>query len=557
MSAPLEFTPHSLLQMSESPELNSQRFSFSILNDTLPRLWNLRVLNALWARALLLCLVASLCALRAYVGLTGTQMFSHDAFALLDGAWRMLNGQRLHLDVFSALGPVAYFPTAVGLLMSKGLVSGFGYGQAMFGFAASCWAYLLTRHRLADVPASLFVLSIALLCTSPFGLGWSPLIVTPLTTYNRFGYALLALLLLEAFCGVGSNYRLSEALGGFSTGAILVTVCFLKISLVFGAAVLLAGCLLFRIPNSRRLLGIATGAASSFLLFLTYFRFNLKPMLMDLRIVGAAKHVDVRRYLGAQIFQEILLVLAFSFVAAAVLSSRSVSRARAIIVAGFSVCLAGLILIFANYEQVGFPLASLFAILVANTVLLGDDKQASVPTLGKAAVLVFASALIVASLSAGLVGTAYGTAQKWWIRSSHWTSRHQERMNGPILKEFLPIGSERDYLDFVNDGLTLADTYRRPGETIMSLDFTNFFSYGLGLPPAKGGATFLHQNSDLNESHHPTPEWLLGNACLVMEPKAASEPALEVITDRIYGPYLHTHFHFIGESPQWRMYRKN
>ena len=50
---------------------------------------------------------------------------------------------------------------------------------------------------------------------------------------------------------------------------------------------------------------------------------------------------------------------------------------------------------------------------------------------------------------------------------------------------------------------------------------------------------------------------MFGQASLVMVPVAPSEKGLLLSVPRIYGPYLAAHFHLIGESPGWRLYRHN
>ena len=70
--------------------------------------------------------IAGICLARAFIGLTGMRVFSHDAFALLDPAWRILNGQIPHVDFFDNLGPAAYLPTAAGLWLARGKVDGSG-----------------------------------------------------------------------------------------------------------------------------------------------------------------------------------------------------------------------------------------------------------------------------------------------------------------------------------------------------------------------------------------------------------------------------------------------
>ena len=42
-----------------------------------------------------------------------------------------------------------------------------------------------------------------------------------------------------------------------------------------------------------------------------------------------------------------------------------------------------------------------------------------------------------------------------------------------------------------------------------------------------------------------------------MVPVEPSKKGLLLSVPRIYGPYLAAHFHLIGESPGWRLYRHN
>ena len=63
----------------------------------------------------------------------GVRYYTWDGFLVLDGAWRMLNGQRPHVDFNSIIGPAAYLPTVVGLVLASNTAAGFGYGAGVGG----------------------------------------------------------------------------------------------------------------------------------------------------------------------------------------------------------------------------------------------------------------------------------------------------------------------------------------------------------------------------------------------------------------------------------------
>src|SRR5215831_13670459 len=90
------------------------------------RLWRKPLLGRPAVRIGLLIAIGLLCMVRAYTGLSGIQVYSHDAFGALDGAWRVLQGQTPHADFYSPLGPIIYMSTALGLTIAHGGAEGFG-----------------------------------------------------------------------------------------------------------------------------------------------------------------------------------------------------------------------------------------------------------------------------------------------------------------------------------------------------------------------------------------------------------------------------------------------
>jgi hypothetical protein len=76
-------------------------------------------------------LLLAMVACRGLVAMYGMRFYPQDGFLVLDGAWRMLNGQRPHVDFNSIIGPAAYLPTLVGFRLASNTAAGFGYGQAL------------------------------------------------------------------------------------------------------------------------------------------------------------------------------------------------------------------------------------------------------------------------------------------------------------------------------------------------------------------------------------------------------------------------------------------
>ena len=510
-------------------------------------LWSYPFLGSSVVRAALLAALASLCLVRAYIGLSGITDYSHDAFGTLDGAWRVLNGQTPHADFYSPLGPLIYLVTAFGLLLSHGGAEGAGYSQALCGGLLGLWTYLFSRRRLGHLPAILLCVMVVLLSINPSSVGEPP-IRTSCMAYNRYGYALVTLLLVEGVAGRDSERRRAEFWGGVSTGAILALLLFLKISYFVGGTALVAALIPCRKQVKERWAGLIGGFLPVSLAFCAYLGFSLVPMWNDLRMVAGAKPVRISWYIVDNLYLPVAFYLGFIFASARFLwFGGARPAARTIGIGGVAVCLAGIFLLSTNFQFYGLPLNAMAAILVLQQIA-AHPPRASSHKLKQAGLLLWGSLLIAGDLGYETMGLGFGAWQKhsWGANPS---------FHAAVLDGFRTF--EASYVDLVNDGLALVNQHRRPDDTVMSLDFSNPFSYALGMRPASGGAITLHYRGNFSDSHHPTPERLFGTASLVMQPVAPTEKGLIRSVPRIYGPYLKEHFHPIGESAGWRIYRRN
>lgn len=127
--------------------------------------------------------------------------YDHDVFHLLDGAWRIVNGQIPYRDFYLALGPVEYMITAFGMLLTHGGPQGIAIGNVAFGITVGIWGWLLSRRRMPAIPALLVTAWLILTATSRTPLGNLMQIMSPAMVYNRHGYALLG------HCACGMRIR--------------------------------------------------------------------------------------------------------------------------------------------------------------------------------------------------------------------------------------------------------------------------------------------------------------------------------------------------------------
>jgi hypothetical protein len=498
---------------------------------------------------LLVIFIVAVCIARAYAALIASEDFTTDAFMIFDGAWRIMNGQRPHTDFYSHLGFLTYAPEVVGLWLARGTAYSFGYSQALVAALLGCWAFLLARRRMADVPAILFTLAILLITVAPFAPGFPPLNFGAGMVYNRWGYALLALVFLEAFGGRKLLTPRDEFWGGISTGAVLALSFFLKVTVVAAALLLLIALIPRRTQLRTRWTGIIIAAVLTTLPFAFYYRFHFGPLVHDLIMVGRAKHIPWRTYQLDGMVENVALVIVIALLAAFVVRRKTNSRAAlSVVIAGVAISIAGVAMLLGDHEYTGFPLAAFFSIIVCDEVAAAARDSALNEF--RASVLLVASVSIVALLAGGIMGVCYGVLER--VRAQ----AQSAQLDSPVWRGFSFTSDDRPFADFFNDGFALIRENRRPGETVLPLHSSDPFSYGLTIRPSRGGAMFLQDRTTFSAASRPSPEWLVGQANLVLVPKGIYQGTVDPGL-KPYLPYIKAHYNEVAEGKLWELFRRN
>ncbi len=508
-----------------------------------------------------------ICGTAAFIGAVPTRIYGHDIFFLLDNAWRTVNGLRPHVDYDSPWGPVTFLLAALGLKLSGYGVDGIGYGNAVAALIVGVWAFFLGKNRLASPVRLLLSLFLAALVAAPYALGNSPFVSSHAMVYNRYGYALVGLILMETFQPPRAGGR--ELTGGISTGAALSLALFLKASYFLMAAGLtgVLSLFLWRVAP-RRIFGIILGFSLASVCMMAYLRFDLSAMLGDLRMAAGARSESLSAAAGlwnlvnhAAVLLGAVLV---GFAASLVLGNR-VRRWR-----GFRLCLVGAFLYFvdiaimsSNAQGDVLPVCAIFAILVVN--LTTEDQEALPAAEARssrayyAAMLCFGAVLFVPQFISDLAGLGYGA----WKKERPSTPAAVLRFTSPNLRPLLlydganPRSNGRTYTTYVNDGVALLERETKPDELVQTMDMTNPFPYALGRRPPRGGIAAMSYHYTLSDQHRPSDDRYFGNADIVMVPK---HPAQDDIfyTDfwKAYEPGLQQRYKLAAESDWWLMYRR-
>jgi hypothetical protein len=110
-----------------------------------------------------------------------------------------------------------------------------------------------------------------------------------------------------------------------------------------------------------------------------------------------------------------------------------------------------------------------------------------------------------------------------------------------------------DYLMSIREGARLLSELPVKPKNVSVLDFANPFSAGLGLPPSRGDYAWLHWGRNINDVHHLPPEQLLGEADVLMVPKAGING---IPLRTLYGAYIREGFDPIRYTDQWTVYKR-
>jgi len=316
------------------------------------------------------------CALAAFIGVPAPLgSYAHDTFFFLDNAYRVIQGQVPDRDFSSAWGPVIYLVEAAGLLLSGMRPAGMGYANAVFGGLIAVWAFSIVRTRGSPVSACAAGIYTVLLLTAPFPIGNSPLDFGYAMLYNRYGYALFGIIMMECAPSTlpGSAGIRQGPCGAISTGTAVGLLACLKISYALVAIPfvgILAICsgLGFR-DLRRRIFGLCGGFVTLIVLVMCYLRFDVTDMLRDLAGAAVARRQSLELIRPMNIFDLAQCMVILAFVGSVYRSGLGIpngqaERLRWLLFALLTVG-AGYLLFISNQQPNTFPLNGYVAVALA------------------------------------------------------------------------------------------------------------------------------------------------------------------------------------------------
>ena len=513
--------------------------------------------------------LAVICGLTAFIGAVPTRIYGHDIFVWLAGGWRVINGQRPHIDFASPFGPFMFLISGLGLTISHHTADGIGYGSAIMALLVGTWSYFLGRNRLTSAPQMILGFFLAALVAAPYPLGLSPFMSSHAMLYNRYGYALIGIILLEVFkpARPSKSKQYDGWVGGVSTGVALGLTLFLKASYFFVSLILIGVIsLLLRRLNRQRIFGIIAGFSLVAICMLAYLRFDVSAMMADLRMAAGARASALKSPVGALLTHASVLlgVMLFAISTTLFFSNRVPQwRGLKLIIIGALLFFADISLLISNAQFGDFPLTAVFAILTLNEI---TEDHRSLPRTGSrsyraslVALLSLGALLFIPQFTSDLAGLGYGAWRKYKPKNAVKVLR----FTSPNLKPLLlydaadnPLAEGHLFTEYVNDGVALLERETRPNETILTMDATNPFPYAMGRRPPRGGHAAGWYPSTITLTYRPSDCRYFGDADIVMVPKRSSQGDRNWVVYRAYEAGLQQRYNLAAESSLWWMYRR-
>jgi len=503
-----------------------------------------------------------------------------DVFVLLDGGWRIYLGQVPHQDFHNPIGALTYQLIALGMALKGPSTAAISVGVAAAAIILGLWAWIVSRRRLTGFLALIFTGYVALTVVGTRPLGYAPEVTTYAMLYNRLGWAMLSVLLLQLLVPRRGGATGTTTAEGLFAGALLGLLFFCKVS-YFGVG--LGGLALAAMlhPDVRRnLLWHLVGVA----LIVTFWwlAFGIHPLnyLSDLQSAAGAQSAGHRMFLLRTAAGEsavaiyILIVLALAVVfpwLGARTAGTSLSPVRAAVVIGFLIVSSVLLTAVNARERGDLPLLFVAGLIVLQ-IAAERVRAAEGPPGGAAAVLLLTSAALILPLVGGQIAfkDALSIAMTTKRASVESTGNRLPQFEAPGLVDLrLSRATEwpatyargKKIPTRINDGTTLLRKWATPESRIYTLGFTNPFPFALRSTPPKGAPLWWDLNFSFSKEASPAPKSVFWDVDLLIVPRFREEEEgccweTAAWLAEAYGPYLDQHFPEVDRTDYWILRRR-
>lgn len=446
-----------------------------------------------------------------------------DVPALLDGGWRIINGQVPYRDFFVHHGPLAFYITALGMKLGHPSVGSIDVGAIFLMGIVTLLALFILSRRTSALYCFIFSLLIALLIVAPRPLGDPYDYTDHALIFTRFGDALLIVLCFVFFLTPRKSSGFAAQTTEMTVAGLLIAllifnkVNYATLGIAFCVVSVALRCVTWRQGLTAL---ISTVVICAILLKLTGISLSEMVGAYSRVAVGFQGEFRIKiiliQLLKTLIWLPFLLLLIWESSFGKQGDGRLGRASRwAIPIVLFG---AAVLLLASNTQTTEAPILAFAAMY--STELIRRDSCGSNDNFFSATRYVGACCVFL------LLALPTVCTDLLAIRHSVWLSQRKQFITPPefgntALADFRfdPGGTRwaysQQYMENVAEGL---DLMRRHSPTlrIMPLVFTNPFDMGLKIPPPKGGIIFWDPVLFRFHNSFPPLQTLIGDANAVL-----------------------------------------
>ena len=485
--------------------------------------------------------------------------YGHDVFLPLDGAWRVLNGQTQHVDFYSPYGPVETELVAWMMRLGGAGVLAIPRAVALVGLIAAAGMLAVVARRTSRAVGAWLVAVAALTAVGRNQLGFAFLQVSHSAYYNRIGFALLAIVMLESLVASRDERPGLVVAGGALSGFFTAILLFVKLTFPLVAAVFLAASALMVLPSRARGIALAAGAVAGLLAGGSLIGFHYGAMLGDYAFVAGARCVFEVSRLGfwtdmaardsviitpGRIVETIanearptLLVLVIAAIMPLDALRRPERRQMMALVA--ITWGASLALVLTSWQWGESPLFAVLALALLEYVVRSEAVDWRRPA------CIALCAACVLELGAKQVSSV--------LYDEQWQATYDARADtfpGTAATGLVIDGSDsqcrpREYGPRLLQGVEAIRAVSEP--RVITLDFSNPFPFLMQTRPPSGGGLCWHHDSTFSDEIFLSPRKMFGDANVVVVSKCPEDAAAVTSLAKLYDPALGD-FHLVKDT---------
>lgn len=506
-----------------------------------------------------------------------------DVFTLMDGGYRINQGQAPGSDFANPIGPLTYVMIALGMRMQESFsLAGLVYGNMIFLAIVSTLAWTVARRRL---PASFtcgFTVFIAFLVTAVRPLGFDSSVLTYAMLYNRYSWALYSILLILIFLQpLKSTTRLAILAEGALGGVLLGLLFYSKLT-YFAFAVFAVVLAVMLYPFHRRLSTLGSALVGFLAVAIVMWLLSgvstvryIQDFMDAARSAGAGERLRMLLDSSRAVFP--VAVLAIALVIGILLYTRAAGGSASgywrIAAAATFVGISSVLIAAGNApEHAELPALLIIPLLllVRFTPILSLRLNGSTlrSALGSA-LMVGLTALVATTAGPIVVKDVHALRISATYRDTVRHPPQSQSIDSAALHDLVIPASSRwptayrsadEVPQMINSGLDLLRRNVQPSDSVFTMALTDPFSMSLGLPSPRS-PLWWDLNFNFDEQNHPDADHLFAGVAWVMIPTTNPDQGCcqqtVVVMQEIYADYLDTHFTEDDSNADWTLLKRD